>query len=89
MIGLAAALPGGDPLAAAIAAGHIPSPEMLAASGLEGALRPAAAWSALAVFAVLVFAVAHLSRHATLLGRVRPSRSPQVLADRARAVLVV
>ena len=35
---LAAALPGGDPLAAALAAGETPSPEMVAAAGGEGAL---------------------------------------------------
>ena len=33
---LALALPGGDPLAAALAAGETPSPEMVAASGREG-----------------------------------------------------
>jgi serine/threonine-protein kinase len=35
---VAAALPGGDPLAAAIAAGETPSPELVAASGEEGTL---------------------------------------------------
>jgi serine/threonine-protein kinase len=42
---LAAALPGGDPLAAALAAGETPSPEMVAASGGEGALAPRVAWT--------------------------------------------
>src|SRR6266542_4260534 len=35
---VAAALPGGDPLAAALAAGETPSPEMVAAAAKEGAL---------------------------------------------------
>src|SRR5262249_33275375 len=35
---LAASLPGGDPLAAAIAAGETPSPEMVAAAGLKEGL---------------------------------------------------
>jgi len=39
-LAVAAALPGGDPLAAALAAGETPSPEMVAAAGPEGALRP-------------------------------------------------
>ena len=39
---VAAALPGGDPLAAALAAGETPSPEMVAAAGEQGALRAAA-----------------------------------------------
>ena len=44
---VAAALPGGDPLAAALAAGETPSPEMVAAAGEEGALAPAKAWTLL------------------------------------------
>ena len=38
---VAAAFPGGDPLAAALAAGETPSPEMVAASGETEGLRPA------------------------------------------------
>src|SRR5271165_455352 len=37
---VAAALPGGDPLAAALAAGETPSPEMVAASGETAGLNP-------------------------------------------------
>ena len=39
-LAVAASLPGGDPLAAALAAGETPSPEMVAAAGDEGCLRP-------------------------------------------------
>src|SRR5262249_50781649 len=46
---LAAALPGGDPLAAAIAAGETPSPEIVAASGEKEGLRPAVALALLAL----------------------------------------
>jgi serine/threonine protein kinase len=47
---VAAALPGGDPLAAALAAGETPSPQMVAASGettgcLRGPLGSASVWS--------------------------------------------
>jgi serine/threonine protein kinase len=45
---VALALPGGDPLAAALAAGETPSPEMVAASGSKEGLRPAVAWALLA-----------------------------------------
>src|SRR4029079_14870439 len=48
---VAAALPGGDPLAAALAAGETPSPAMVAASGGVGPLTPA---HAVAVLAALV-----------------------------------
>src|SRR5580693_1595558 len=37
---VAAALPGGDPLAAALAAGETPSPEMVAAAGATEGIRP-------------------------------------------------
>jgi serine/threonine-protein kinase len=45
---VAAALPGGDPLAAALAAGETPSPEMVAAAGQTGGLRPAIGLACLA-----------------------------------------
>ncbi|MDX2116024.1 MAG: serine/threonine-protein kinase [Planctomycetota bacterium] len=47
-LAVAAALPGGDPLAAALAAGETPSPEMVAASSRDGVLRRgrAIAWLA-------------------------------------------
>ena len=45
-LAVAAALPGGDPLAAALAAGETPSPGMVAAAGAEGGLRPSRGRSA-------------------------------------------
>lgn len=42
-LAVAAALPGGDPLAAVLAVGDTPSPELVAAAGGEGALPPAVA----------------------------------------------
>src|SRR5205823_4430002 len=47
-ISIAMALPGGDPLAAAMAAGETPSPEMVAAAGKKDGLsmRAASAWLA-------------------------------------------
>src|SRR6516225_7413427 len=39
-LAVAAALPGGDPLAAALAAGETPSPEMVAAAGERSAVSP-------------------------------------------------
>jgi hypothetical protein len=44
-LSVAAALPGGDPLAAALAAGETPSPELVAAAGkLEGCCACARPW---------------------------------------------
>ena len=42
-LAVAGALPGGDPLAAALAAGETPAPELVAAADVEGALHPAVA----------------------------------------------
>jgi serine/threonine-protein kinase len=42
------ALPGGDPLAAALAAGETPSPELVANAGQRGGLRPAIAFTLVA-----------------------------------------
>jgi serine/threonine-protein kinase len=84
---VAAALPGGDPLAAAIAAGETPSPEMVAAAGDTGALRPAVAWSALA--ATLIIAgvlVGFLGRH-QITGFSPLPKEPAVLVAAAKAML--
>ena len=85
---VAAALPGGDPLAAALAAGETPSPEMVAAarSG-EGALRPAVATACLAaVFLALAFIVLFSGR-VTLINKVPLQKSPEILAERAREIV--
>jgi hypothetical protein len=47
-------LPGGDPLAAAMAAGETPSPRIVAAAGTEGSLRPAVAWAMLGAIAAML-----------------------------------
>ncbi|HEV7241899.1 MAG TPA: serine/threonine-protein kinase [Thermoanaerobaculia bacterium] len=82
-----AALPGGDPLAAALAAGETPSPKLIAAAGSEGTLSPRAAWSLLGgavVLGVLLF----LARGTRAVSDfMRLDRSPQVLQDRGEAIL--
>ena len=84
---VALALPGGDPLAAAIAAGETPSPGMVAAAGGEGALAPTKAWTLLAAFLLCLAAVAALSPYATDLGLAPMDKSPDTLRDRAREVM--
>jgi serine/threonine-protein kinase len=84
---VALALPGGDPLAAALAAGETPSPEMVAAAGGEGALSPARAWAALGVFCAFLFALILISPGSTDLGLAPMERSPDALADRAREMV--
>jgi serine/threonine-protein kinase len=80
---VAAALPGGDPLAAALAAGETPSPEMVAAAPREGGLRPAVAASLFAAVIALAALVCFLSRDMMLFRQVPLEKSPEVLRDRA------
>jgi serine/threonine-protein kinase len=83
---VAAALPGGDPLAAALAAGETPSPEMVAAAPKAGALRPAIAISLLASFFVLFVLACFLADSVTLFSLAPLNKSPEVLQERAREV---
>jgi hypothetical protein len=84
---VAAALPGGDPLAVALAAGETPSPEMVAASGESEGLRPVVAWAVLAGVLVLVIAAILLSAQTMLYRRVPLEMPPEALATRAREIL--
>ena len=81
---LAAALPGGDPLAMAIAAGDTPSPEMVAAAGSNAFLRPAVAWSLLVMTIVGALVVALLNQQVAVLRVGAPVKAPEVLIERAR-----
>jgi serine/threonine-protein kinase len=85
---IAAALPGGDPLQAALAAGETPSPEMVAAArSSEDALRPAVAVTCLAaVFLVLSFLLL-LSGKVMMHRNVPLEKSPEILAERAREIV--
>src|SRR6185503_14035570 len=58
---VAAALPGGDPLAAALAAGETPSPEMVCASTKEVGLKPPVAFAYLAAILVGLFFIVFFS----------------------------
>jgi serine/threonine protein kinase len=80
---VAAALPGGDPLAAALAAGETPSPEMVAAAPKQGSLRPAVAIALLSA-ALVAFALCFaLSDKVYLQGAVPMEKSAQGLRERA------
>ena len=78
-----AALAGGDPLAAAVRAGEMPSPEMVARSRREGALTPRHAGLLLALFMTSLLLSVLLSERTTDLGRAGLELSPVILADRA------
>ncbi|HEX6188278.1 MAG TPA: hypothetical protein VFZ40_09370, partial [Pyrinomonadaceae bacterium] len=84
---VAAALPGGDPLAAALAAGETPSPEMVAAAPKEGGLRPVIAVSLLASLLVLLGVICFFSKYTALYRKVPLDKSPEVLRSRATELL--
>jgi serine/threonine-protein kinase len=88
-LSVAAALPGGDPLAAALAAGETPSPEMVAEAGHQGAVGLAISWGALAVFAAALATFVALTPRTSLLGMVALDKPPQFLEERARELLAV
>jgi hypothetical protein len=83
-IQVAAALPGGDPLAAALAAGETPSPAMVAASGEKEGLRPAFAWACLALILVGLAAMAALANRVVVINLVPMPMSAEVLGAKAR-----
>jgi serine/threonine-protein kinase len=86
-IAVSAALPGGDPLAAALAAGETPSPEMVANAGRRDAISPMYGLSAVAIIVAGIIAIT-AAGYQNLIFHVTPfERPPAVLADRARTYL--
>ena len=86
-LAVAAALPGGDPLAAALAAGETPSPELVAEAGAAGGLRPSVAIATLAGITVLTLLIVLFSSRTQISRIVSPPKSPEALAERARETL--
>jgi serine/threonine-protein kinase len=84
-LAVAAGLPGGDPLAAALAAGEMPAPALVAAAGGTGALRPAVALPCLAF--VLAGTIAAAALRVVLLDFIPLDKPPEVLLDQATDIL--
>ena len=84
---VAAALPGGDPLMAALAAGETPSPEMVAAAKSEEGLRPpvaiALAAGALVMLAMILFISDAIGVHY----KIPFDKSPEVMQARAAEIV--
>jgi hypothetical protein len=78
---------GGDALAAALAAGETPSPELVAAAGESEALSPktALAWMAAALLTIAIGG--YLEAGSSLTARVPLEASPDALAREARTML--
>jgi hypothetical protein len=84
---VAAALPGGDPLAAALAAGETPSPEMVAAAGATEAVRPRLAVGLLAIIIAGLLASIFIAESTQVVNRVSLEYPPEALAARARELI--
>src|SRR4051812_22260232 len=83
---VAVALPGGDPLAAALAAGGTPSPEPLVAAGEREATPVWIASALTAAFAIGVAIFVAIAARANLVGFDAVEKPPPVLADRAEQI---
>lgn len=83
-LAVAAALPGGDPLAAALAAGETPSPQLVAAAGANIGLRVGSAltWLGLALAGLIAFYA--LGIRTSAVNMANTPYSPEVLSQKAR-----
>ena len=88
VLSVAAALPGGDPLAAALAAGETPSPQMVAASGETAGLRPRIAVICLVAVLLALGLSTFMGIHYGALDKMRLELTPEVLAQKAREIIV-
>lgn len=86
-LSIAAALPGGDPLAAALAAGETPSPELIAAAGETEGLQPKVAVASLTAALLGLLAAAVLAPSQQITEAVHLENPPEALARDARTLL--
>jgi serine/threonine-protein kinase len=86
-LAVAVALPGGDPLAAALAAGETPSPELVAAAGETEGLPPKVAvpWLVAALVGIVALAVWAPGRAVTT--KLPLENPPEALARDARTII--
>ena len=84
---VAAALPGGDPLAAALAAGETPSPQMVAAAGGTAGLAPRVAIACLAAVLLGVVLLVAVGIKENGLARLHAENPPEVLAKKSREII--
>jgi predicted Ser/Thr protein kinase len=86
-LAVAAALPGGDPLAAALAAGETPSPQLVAASGETTGLKPPIAVACLVAVLLGLAVGTYMSIRFSGIERMHLEQTPEVLAQKAREIL--
>ncbi len=84
---VAAALPGGDPLAAALAAGETPSPEMVAAAGDKEGLNPRIGLLCVAGVCILLALLVGMAKRAKMISYISFGPSTEVLAAKANEIV--
>jgi predicted Ser/Thr protein kinase len=87
VLSIAAALPGGDPLAAALAAGETPSPQMVAAAGEGVGLAPRTAMLCLVAILAGFSLFVYLSLKGSGMGKLGLDQSADVLSQKAREIV--
>jgi serine/threonine-protein kinase len=87
VLAVSAALPGGDPISAALAAGEVPSPEAVANAGAVEGLRVPVAIACLAAVIIGLTAFSFLRLRRDLVNRIPMDNSPEVLAAKGREIL--
>jgi predicted Ser/Thr protein kinase len=87
-LAVAAALPGGDPLAAALAAGETPSPELVAAAGETEGLALKYALPCLVFVLLGIAAFPFVMQRLSMLAVAPMELPPAVLEERAREIAV-
>jgi serine/threonine protein kinase len=86
-LAVAAALPGGDPLAAALAAGETPSPQMVAAAGEKEGIAPRVAVASLAGVLIGLAIVFGMSWDISGLRLMTPPLPPDVLNVKSQEII--
>jgi predicted Ser/Thr protein kinase len=86
-LAVSAALPGGDPLAAALAAGETPSPQMVAESGEKCGMGSKAAFGWMAAVILGLAAVTFVRERVNVLAKIPFDQPPEVLAQKSREIL--
>lgn len=86
-LAVAAALPGGDPLAAALAAGETPSPQMVAAAGETEGLNPRVALAILAGILLGLAYCVYYSTHYSAYEKMGLEQTPEVLTQKAHEMI--
>jgi predicted Ser/Thr protein kinase len=86
-LAVAAALPGGDPLAAALAAGETPSPQMVAAAGETEGIAPRVAVVGLGAVIAGIALVTYVGLKVSGLRMMDPPLPPEVLTSKAQEII--